>query len=115
MIYATQMPHVMGTRGLEPKHPELADPTSMLRVSMDRQFGSLIWVLSPSAAPWTPGVMDTLREGLKSYSKDDYLLCLGNPILLSMMTVFAAENADTHLRFLQWSKYDGYKPLTVEL
>jgi len=114
MIYATQMPHIMGNNGLEPKHPELADPGSMLRVRMERQFGSLIWVLQPNEAPWSPGVMDKLREALHGYADEDYLLCLGNPILLAMVAVFASERSDK-LRFLQWNRYDGYKPLTVEL
>jgi hypothetical protein len=122
VIYATQMPHIMGNRGLEPKHPDLADPTSILRVNMERQYGSLIWVLAPNEAPWSPGVMEKLRDGVKGFSHEDYLLCLGNPILLSMMAVFAAEvvcsdpkSPRYQLRYLQWSRYDGYKPLTVEL
>jgi hypothetical protein len=83
-------------------------------LDLRRKYGQLIWVLEPNVAPWTPGVMDLLREGLREYNGDtDHLLLLGNPVLMSMMTLYAGEHNNT-VRFLQWSN-GSYMSLQVEL
>jgi len=83
-------------------------------LELRRKYGHLIWVLEPNAAPWTPGVYDLMRDKLKDYNGEtDHLLLLGNPILMSMMSVIASEFTD-QLQFLQWSN-GGYLPLKVEL
>lgn len=111
-VFATQCPMIKKGNQLVPKF-ELG-PTSLAGAELRQNYGELIWLLEPNAAPWSPGIFDRMREGLKSFKGDrDYLLCLGNPVLLSMMSVLAAEFAD-ELRFLQWSNGE-YMPLTVQL
>lgn len=89
-------------------------PTDLMGSELRRKYGDLIWVLEPNAAPWTPGVYDTMRDRLAEYNGErDHLLLLGNPILMSMMAVIASEVTD-QLQFLQWSN-GGYLPLQVVL
>lgn len=127
-VYATQM-HLTRTKdGLRPKFATLL-PEHPVHQELVRKYGPLIWLLGSDDGPWTPGVMDKLRNGLKDFDgSKDYLLCLGNPVLMSMMSVLAADYAD-QLRFLQWRQFyrdeDGarqryesegeYQPLTFEL
>jgi hypothetical protein len=110
-VYATQCPMRKLGNELVPKFD--LSPLSLAGSELRRDYGNLIWLLEPSAAPWSRGVFEKLRDGLKSYTEHDYLLCLGNPVLMSMMAVFAGEHSNT-IRFLQWSN-GQYMPLTVQL
>jgi hypothetical protein len=111
-VYATQCPLRKQGNTLVPKFD--LSPTSHAGRELRQNYGELIWVLQPNAAPWSPGIFDLMRTGLKGFKGDrDYLLCLGNPVLMSMMSVLAAELSD-ELRFLQWSNGE-YMPLTVQL
>lgn len=110
-VYATQCPLMRVGQSLVPKFKlGLEDPAGReLRAS----YGPLIWVLEPNAAPWTPGVMDKLREGLSGMKEQDHLLLLGNPVLMSMMAVIAGDKYEV-LNFLQWSN-GGYRAVSMQL
>lgn len=111
-VFATQCPLMKQGNELVPKFR--LGPEDWMGVELRRRYGQLIWVLEPNVAPWTPGVMDLLREGLREYNGDtDHLLLLGNPVLMSMMTLYAGEH-NNRVRFLQWSN-GSYMPLQVEL
>jgi hypothetical protein len=115
-VFATQLPHQRiavpgGGFTLEPKF-KLGEMDPMGRALRER-YGAITWLLDPNNAPWTPGVMDRLRLGLRDFCAKDHLLQLGNPILMSMMAVFAADHTDT-LNFLQWSNGD-YVSLQVQV
>lgn len=127
-VYATQMHLTMGKEGLRPKFPSLL-PGHAVHAELTERYGELVWLLDAEDSPWTAGVIDKLREGLIRFDPaNDYLLCLGNPVLLSLMTVVASEDSDS-LRFLQWRSFyrniegnreryerEGeYKPLHVTL
>lgn len=115
-VYATQCPLVKRGNQLVPKF-DLSPDTRIGRELRDR-YGELIWVLEPNAAPWGRGVMETLRQSMAGFNVErDYLLCLGNPVLMAMMAVYAARDwpaSDSQLRFLQWSN-GQYLPITVPL
>jgi hypothetical protein len=111
-VFATQCPLMKRDNRLVPKFD--LSPTSRAGRDLRADYGELVWLLEPNAAPWSPGVFDQMRVGLAAFKPDkDYLLCLGNPVLMSMMSVLAAEFAD-ELRFLQWSNGE-YIALTVQL
>jgi hypothetical protein len=111
-VYATQCPFTKVGNQLVPKFK--LGPQDIMGAALRQKYGDLIWVLEPNAAPWTPGVFDTMKSRLKDYDgSEDHLLLLGNPVLMSMMAVYAADVSDK-VRFLQWSNGD-YLPLEVEL
>jgi hypothetical protein len=109
-VYAPQCPMTKKGNQLVPKFD--LSPTSHAGFSLRRDYGNLIWLLEPNAAPWSRGVFEKMRDGLKNFDGEkDYLLCTGNPVLMSMMAVFAGEY-NTTLRFLQWGNGE-YTPITV--
>jgi hypothetical protein len=63
----------------------------------------LRFLLHPSDAPWKPDIVERLRLGLEDYSPNDYLLLIGNPILMGVATNCAFE-VSAKVNFLQWSK-----------
>lgn len=70
------------------------------------EYGNIEYLLSPSAAPFKPdSVIADLVEGLRHFTKDDYLLLVGNPILIGLTAAIASEKSDI-IQFLQWSGKD---------
>lgn len=79
-------------------------------------FGRLLYLVSPSAKPWDPSVLDDMRHRLSQYRDEDYLLCLGSPILIGWAAALAADANDGMLTMLQWSGTDReYRPVRAQL
>ena len=68
-----------------------------------KEYGEIVYLLSPTCAAWKPEKpMLELQEGLRNFTEDDYLLLIGNPVLLGLASVFAADRVES-INFLQWS------------
>lgn len=73
-------------------------------LSPAEEYGTLRYLLSPTAAPWAPqSVLDDLWKGLEDFGDDDYLLMVGNPILVGLATAVACDINDGRIKFLQWN------------
>lgn len=82
---------------LVPKYPDLEKTAS--------KFGKVVYLLSPSAAPWnSEAIVKELEEKLKNFGNDDHLLCIGNPVLIALSAMVAWKlSEDGNVNFLQWS------------
>lgn len=82
-----------------------------------REFGEIVFLLSPSAAPFRPdSVVSELRKKLFDFSDDSYLLLIGNPALIGMAVALAAESNGGRVRVLQWSgRAREYTPIDIDL
>jgi len=80
------------------------------------RFGELVYLLGPSAKPWTASVIPELREALRGYDGErDWLIGIGSPILIGCAVAFAAHYGQGKVRFLQWNGRDrDYTPILVE-
>lgn len=80
--------------------------------SIDRakELGKIVYMLEPNAHPFVPqNVTGILHRYLEKFCDDDYLILVGNPILLGMATAIAASYNSGRVNFLQWSpKGDRY-------
>lgn len=106
-VYVVQNPHRQVNGKLVPTFN--LDPA--------KKHGELVFLLSPSARPFqSEHVVGVLREGLKEYSSDDYLLLIGNPALIGMATAIAAHFNDGSVKLLQWDGVRGeYNAVSVDL
>ncbi len=88
-------------------------PKFNLRPAED--YGQIKFLLSPSASPFRcEGIVEELHVKLKDFTEDDYLLLIGNPILIGVVTAIAAKYCEV-ITFLQWSGKDNrYLPVTVD-
>ncbi len=66
-------------------------------------FGSVEALLSPTAKPFNPQpIIDELYIKLEHFSDEDYIICIGNPILLSLAVSIAGDINDGRVKLLQW-------------
>jgi hypothetical protein len=86
-------------------------------VKAAEKFGRLQYLLSPSAAPWAvDSVLHDLNERLTTFSDDDYLLLIGNPILIGLAVSTAARWNNGFVKMLQWSGKDKqYIPVEAQV
>ena len=76
-------------------------------LSSAEKYGELEFLLSPSAAPWaSASISQELDMVLQHYDDEDYLLLVGNPVLIGMAVATAAGYNDGRVRMLQWSGRD---------
>ena len=80
------------------------------------EFGELVHLLSPTAAPFRPEpIVSELQEKLAGYQDGDYLLLVGNPCLIGFAVAIAADYNDGKVSLLQWSGKDQrYVAVTTE-
>lgn len=76
-------------------------------ISSAKRFGELTYLLSPTASPFRPApVIDDLKRRLFSYGPGDFLLLIGNPVLIGFAVAIAADANDGEVSMLQWSGKD---------
>jgi hypothetical protein len=76
-------------------------------LSPAEQHGELVYLLSPTAAPWTPEkIIPELRHKLRDFTDDDHLLLVGNPVLIGWAVAVASHWNEGRVACLQWSGKD---------
>ena len=85
--------------------------------SSAERFGRLVSLLSPTAKPFQPqSVIPDLREKLRGFSDEDFLLLVGSPVLIGFAVAVAADVNEGRVRLLQWSGERGeYTPISANL
>jgi len=85
-------------------------------VAPAERFGELVYLLGPSAKPWTASVIPELREALRGYDGErDWLVLVGSPVLIGYAMTFAALAGGGKVRVLQWHGRDrDYTPVLGE-
>lgn len=80
------------------------------------EFGDIEFLLSPTAAPFRPdSVIEELHNKLSTIKPDDYLLLIGNPVLIGLSVAVAADYLEGRVQMLQWSGKDGrYLPIVAD-
>ena len=95
MIYAVQNVHRKDENGkLVPVHD--VGPAS--------RYGEVTFLLGNDARPYNPEeVIIQLRENLKTFGEDDYILPIGNPLFIGWATAIANHYSDT-VAMLYWNR-----------
>lgn len=76
-------------------------------LSVAKEYGELNFLLSSSTKPFsTEGVINALKEKLRTYSDKDYLLLIGNPCLIGLTVAVASQVNEGRVRMLQWHGRD---------
>jgi hypothetical protein len=81
------------------------------------KWGKIKFVLTPSANPFAlEEALGEMHSSLSGFSDSDYLLLIGNPVLIGMATTVAAHYNSGRVKFLQWSGRHGqYSEIVTEI
>lgn len=82
------------------------------------QYGELVTILKQSKdqtfAPQP--VFRFLKQGLKDFSNQDYLLLVGDPIAMALAVNAAGQANNGRVKLLKWSKkHECYTPIEIDL
>lgn len=81
-----------------------------------RDHGVLVFLLTPSAKPHDPSVIQELIDKLVNFCDDDHLLLVGNPALIGFAVAVAADVNDRRVKVLQWDgRSRRYVSLSADL
>lgn len=82
-----------------------------------KQYGDLVFLLPSEAGADDPeGAVRILRSRLNKFTREDYLLLVGNPCLIGWATAIAADLTDGHVKLLQWhGKERRYLAVSADL
>lgn len=81
-------------------------------------FGVLVFLLPPGNIylQRLATAVDQLRAGLASFTQDDFLLTLGDPVAIAAATMIAAQRTAGRLKLLKWDGHGKiYIPIALEL
>lgn len=102
-----------GSRVFIPQEPFRKDRDSGRMVSVmnfnrARKYGEpvVICPTGPTALNTAPAVWQ-LKDALRDFSDNDYLICVGNPTLMCFAAVIACGNNRGRAKFLMWDRELG--------
>lgn len=105
-----------GPRVFVVQSPDKHDPVTgeavgkVFDFSAAKKFGEVVVLIDGELRPDNvEEVRRLLWSRLSYFNHWDYLVLTGNPIIMSLATVVAAELTDGNLRFLQWRGRGGYQ------
>lgn len=111
-VFAVQQP-----TGRDPASGDIRDTMDL---SPAEEFGEITFILHQAHNPFddpdetAAGIRFVLQE--EGFGPADWLLLVGNPILIGLVAAVAAPMADSRLRLLQWSRAEGrYTPVEAQL
>lgn len=101
-----------------PSRYDVSASAWMPTVNIDpaKKFGELKVMLPPEASRLElSSIVSMLKRMMTDFGPDDYVLALGDPMIISLAAVIA-ERAAGHLRLLKWDRMSRqYLPMEVWL
>lgn len=89
----------------EPIRVENGHATKAVDVSPAGKWGRIIVILQSTQSLIAPAQMiQTITEKLKDFCDDDYLVPLGDPVVMSVVASIAARNNGGRVRYLKWDR-----------
>ena len=92
--------------------------TNQHNISPALQYGDIVTILPPNAQV-AFSVVPTVRRiqrKLENFSDSDYLLFIGDPTAISIVSAVAAEKNRGRYKCLKWDKFEKrYIPIQVDL
>ena len=106
IVYVIQ--HIAGTKAGKPK----------INIIGARQYGEFKFLLPEfSQIIFSPGpLVYKLRQGLKDYKSEDYLLLTGDPAIIGITCSLVSDITNGKYKLLKWDKQERtYYPIAINL
>jgi hypothetical protein len=81
------------------------------------EYGNIVHLCKPGPMWHAPTrLVHTLKRALKHYTSDDYLLLLGDPVLMITAAIVAAQRTQGTINVLRWDRhYKKYIAVTIKV
>jgi len=101
----------------EPLHQENGISKRAVDLSPAAMWGEPIVVLPYMQSLLAPETtIDAIAERLKDYTPDDFIVPIGDPVLMCMVVAIAAKISGGKVRLLKWDRRGNvYIPITCDL
>lgn len=88
-----------------------------INIDPARKFGEVVVMLPPNAnRAHTAPLVQAMREQMRDYTADDYVIAVGDPSLIAVAACIAAKKAQGTLRMLKWDRQmANYIPVEIQL
>lgn len=78
---------------------------SRMRFEVASKFGETVVLLPPGRMMLSPQpAIERMKDKLRDFSDDDYLIAVGDPTAIAIAAVIAADNNRGKLKMLKWDK-----------
>jgi hypothetical protein len=111
------MAHVYVVQLAKRRNRDTGEIEPVFDITPAEEHGELVELLSPTAKPFNPEpIIEELYVKLENYGDDDFILCIGNPILMALACSIAADINDGRVNMLQWNGHQGrYVPVEADI
>ena len=80
-------------------------PTKAVDLSTASEFGNVEILLNQTqSSVATVATVRTLQDKLKDFGEDDYILPLGDPVLIATVAMVASDINGGRVKYLKWDK-----------
>lgn len=82
-----------------------------------KAFGEIEILLPPGQIMFSPGPsLARLRQKLKSFCQDDFLLLIGDPAAIALAAIIASDSANGKFNLLKWDReHRQYFPIKINV
>ncbi len=78
-----------------------------INIEPAKQFGDVEVVMPPDAGRLgTDAMADAVMEAMQHFKEEDYLVGVGDPVIISLCAIAAADNVE-RIKFLRWDRMSG--------
>lgn len=107
-VVQKQMRFMSDERKLVPRYPT---------IHKAEKWGPLEYILKPDAHPFIPDlILGDIHDKLKDFNDNDFLLLIGNPCLIGIVSSIAANYNNGSVNFLQWSNRNSdYSEIKIKM
>lgn len=101
----------------EPLKMEGGEWVRVLNLRPARDHGELVFLLPAGQLPEDPApTLKMLKRGLADFTKEDYLLLVGDPRAIAWAGAMAAKNTGGELKLLHWQRdHRRYDPVCANI
>lgn len=99
------MPQVFVVQEVLKKDSETGVLKPVHDLSIAEKYGELVFVLPGGSLPIVPDpIIQSVNQKLKDYTDEDYILPVGDPIGIGLVTAIVARNNYGKVNLLKWNR-----------
>lgn len=85
-------------------------------LSPAKDFGDLVVICDSTVSHYNPSyAYEKIRQSMSNFTSGDFLLLIGNPILIGISMIVADEMTEGDFSVLQWDRQGVYIPIKIQI